>query len=61
MQIIKTENLRFSDKEQQALDMTMTLMENIVRCAEDPQLSLLARDIMLKLGDLRLMYEEGVE
>lgn len=59
MEIIKKEAVRFSDKERQALDMTIILMNNLYKVASDPNLIKLADDVSIKLNKLICDYEEG--
>lgn len=58
MEIIKKETVRFSDKENQALEMTIILMNNICKVATDPSLEKLAEDVSIKLNDLICDYGE---
>ena len=52
MELIKKETVRFSDKESQALEMTITLMNNLYETATDPNLIELAGDVSIKLNEL---------
>ena len=58
MEIIKKETLRFSDKESQALEMTIILMNNIYKVATDPNLVKLGDEVSIKLNDLICDYGE---
>lgn len=58
MEIIKRETVRFSDKESQALEMTIILMNNLYKVATDPSLVKLAEDVSIKLNDLFCDYGE---
>ena len=58
MEIIKKETVRFSDKERQALEMTIVLMNNLYKIANDPSLIKLADVVSIKLNDLICDYVE---
>lgn len=58
MELIKREAVRFSDRERQALDMTIILMNNLHKVATDPSLVKLADDVSIKLNELICDYEE---
>ena len=58
MQIIKTENLRFSDKEQQALEMVIILMNGIDKECQDPNLVKLADSVSIGLNEILCNYTE---
>ena len=58
MEIIKKETVRFSDKESQALEMTIILMNNLYKVATDPSLVKLAEDVSIKLNELTCDYGE---
>lgn len=58
MEIIKKETVRFSDKESQALAMTIILMDNLYKTATDPNLVKLADDVSFKLNELICDYLE---
>jgi hypothetical protein len=58
MEIIKTETVRFSDKERQTLDMTIILMNNLYKVATDPNLAKLADNVSIKLNELICDYGE---
>ena len=58
MELIKTEVVRFSDRERQALDMTIILMNNLYKVATDPNLVKLADDVSIKLNELICDYGE---
>ena len=58
MELIKKETVRFSDKERQALDMTIILMNGLYEAAADPSLAKLAGDVSIKLNELICDYEE---
>lgn len=58
MELIKREAVRFSDKERQALDMTIILMNNLYKVANDPNLVKLADDVSIKLNELICDYGE---
>lgn len=58
MEIIKKETVRFSDKESQALEMTIILMNNLYKVATDPDLVKLVDDVSIKLNELICDYGE---
>lgn len=58
MEIIKKETVRFSDKERQALDMTIILLYGIYENSADPNLSKLAGEVSAKLNELICDYGE---
>lgn len=58
MELIKKETIRFSDKESQALEMTIILMNNLYKAATDPDLTKLAGDVSIKLNELICDYGE---
>lgn len=58
MQIIKKEILCFSENEKEAMDLVQEVMDGLIRHAEDPRISLLARDISLNLSELMMFEEE---
>lgn len=58
MELIKREAVRFSDRERQALDMTIILMNNLYKVATDPSLVKLADDVSIKLNELICDYGE---
>jgi hypothetical protein len=58
MELIKREAVRFSDMERRALDMTIILMNNLYKVADDPNLVKLADDVSIKLNELICDYGE---
>lgn len=58
MEVIKREAVRFSDRERQALDMTIILMNNLYKVADDPSLIEIADDVSIKLNTLICDYGE---
>ena len=58
MEIIKKERLRFSEKEDQALMLTINLLNGIVKVAEDPALRHLACAASIGLNELICTYGE---
>ena len=58
MELIKRETVRFSDMERRALDMTIILMNNLYKIANDPNLVKLADDVSIKLNELICDYGE---
>ena len=58
MQIIKKEILCFSEKEKEAVNLVQEMMDGLIRHADDPRISLLARDVLLKLCELMMFDEE---
>ena len=57
MQIVKKEILYFSENEKEAINLVQEVMEGLLRHAEDPRITSLARNISLNLSEL-LMFEE---
>ena len=58
MQIIKTEKVHFSECETRSIEMTITLMEGIINCAQDPELVKIANVAYDKLTDLYEYMED---
>jgi hypothetical protein len=58
MELIKKETVRFSDKESQALEMTIILMNNLYKVATNPSLVKLADDVSIKLNEIICDYGE---
>ena len=52
MTIVKKENLEFSDREIEALNLVMNISIGIMREAEDPNLKRIAENININLVDL---------
>jgi hypothetical protein len=58
MELIKKETVCFSDKESQALEMTIILMNNLYKVATNPSLVKLADDVSIKLNEIICDYGE---